>query len=107
MRGRDDRRLAANTVVQVLGVRGHIGTITFTNGEAAGARYMQIFNALAANVNLGTTVPDMVLIVGAADSESFDFGDQEFSTGFSYAITTSAEGSTGPTAACWISVSYL
>lgn len=104
LRGRYDANVTTNTAQQVLGVRGHIGTITWHNDDSA-ARFMQIFNALAANVTVGTTTPDMVIQLGADSSETFDLAGQEFSTGFSYAITTTATGNTTGTSS-WVSISY-
>ena len=104
LRGRDDFNVTSNAVRQAVGTRCHINTVTWHNDDSA-ARFMQIFNALSANITVGTTTPDMVLQMAADSSETFDFGDQEYSTGFSYAITTTATGNSTGTSS-WISISY-
>lgn len=72
------------------------------NGVAA-ITYLQLFNAQsAADVTLGTTVPDKVLVVPASVGVFFTFPNPaEFPRGLCYATTTTSTGSTG--AACSIS----
>lgn len=107
MRGRDDFNVTSNAVRQVVGVRCHIGTMIVHNDDAA-ARFLAIYNALAANVVVGTTIPDMIIQLAADSTAYFNFGDAEYSTAFSYGITTTvpSAGQTGPTS-CWVYTSYL
>lgn len=105
MRGRDDRNITSNAVQEILAQRGHIAELVIHNDDSA-ARFVQLFNARSANVTLGTTTPDMVIQVGADSTISINMGEQEFATAFSYAVTTTATGSTGPTSV-WVSISLF
>ena len=107
MRGRDDFNVTSNAVRQAVGVRCHVKSFIIHNDDTA-ARFVAVYNALAANVTVGTTVPDMLYQVAANDVLPLDLGDAEYSLGFSYGITTTdpAGGTTGPTS-CWVHVSYL
>jgi hypothetical protein len=55
--------------------------------------YLQVFDSLAVNVTLGSTAPtnQFTLLPGVVSSETVKIG---FSTGLTYAITTTAGGST-------------
>lgn len=66
----------------------------------AGDHYLQVFNAKAADVTLGTTVPDRVyeIVLGGSRDEGPETGvDEHFSNGCSYAFTTTSTGNTDPT----------
>ena len=56
--------------------------------------FMQIFDVIAGNVVLGTTVPTTVLQLGADQVKDFPFWDAVFQTAFSFAITDTRSGST-------------
>jgi hypothetical protein len=70
--------------------------------------YLQLFNVASGSVTLGTTVPNLVLEIPAGvashdgDSLAVKFdgkeGGKKFSTALSIACTTTATGSTAPTA---------
>src|SRR3990167_9380229 len=96
MRGRESFNVKSNALRQVSANRCHIKTIVWHNDDAA-ARFLQIFNVRSASVTLGTTVPNMVIQMGADATNTFDLGDSEFSTAFSYAVITTAGGNTGGT----------
>ena len=68
--------------------------------------FLQLFDALTANVTVGTTAPTLSLVVPAgtgtedgARSELFSH-PVHFRTGFIYAVTTTATGNTAPGTAC-------
>lgn len=68
--------------------------------------YIQLFNATAANVTLGTTAPTTTLAFGANASQSLLPASGElfkFATALSVAATTTQTGSTG----CAMSVTIL
>ena len=71
----------------------------FLNSGASVA-YIQIFDAVAANVTLGTTVPKLVKPVPAGYSswqESYSVGTQiAFTNGITVAATTTPTGNTAP-----------
>ena len=64
------------------------------NGSNA---FLQLFNVAAANVTIGTTVPNQSYLVPANGGMDIAFSDPlEFDTALSYAATTTATGSTAP-----------
>ena len=68
--------------------------------------FLQLFDALSANVTLGTTVPTLSILVpagtGVDDGMRAEIFPRPplFRTGIMYAVTTTATGSTAPTTAC-------
>jgi hypothetical protein len=63
----------------------------------AAISYVQVFNNLAANVTLGTTVADLVIPVQANGTVNFLLGPQfVFNRGLSIAVTTTQNGLTAP-----------
>lgn len=91
------KKVVDNTVHQVAAGPAYIDRILWHNDDGA-ARFMQIFNKLAADVILATTVPNLVIQLGADSAETFPFGDVLFGVGFSFAVTTTRDGSTTGTA---------
>lgn len=71
--------------------------ILFHNDDAAVA-FIQMFDALAANITVGTTVPDVVIRLAADSFLPVDCHDMKFSTALTFVVTTTAEGNTGGTA---------
>ncbi len=71
-----------------------IYTISILNATSAEA-YLQIFDADATNVTVGTTTPTIVLGVGAEGNPHFDFSNHPIllTTGFTIASTTARAGS--------------
>lgn len=75
----------------------------FMANEADAKRYLKIYNATAANVEVGTTVPDLTLLLptqGDANGAGLviDFGDRglAFDTAITIAATTGiADGDSG------------
>lgn len=71
------------------------------NNETGGGAHLQIFNAVAADVTVGTTVPVFDLFV--PDDGSVHLTQESVNVpmpnGVSVAVTLNAEGSTAPTAA--------
>ena len=74
--------------------------------------FLQLFDALAADVTLGTTTPNLSLLIPAGDSTFRGAMDKVFSpplkfeTAISYGVTTTATGSTGPTTALAMNAVY-
>ena len=70
--------------------------------------FLQVFDALIANVTLGTTPPTLSFLVPPGDgnanggrSEIFP-NPPNFRNGIVYAVTTTSTGSTAPTTACGV-----
>lgn len=104
MRGRHSARITSNAVTQVSGNKVHVGRLIVSNNDSA-IRFLQLFNALSANIVLGTTVPVASIQFAANTPLSLNMGDAEFATGFSYAVTTTELGSTGPTSV-WVTTVF-
>lgn len=81
---------------QVFAGRGRVKTIHAGSKDAA-ALYLKFFDALAADVVVGTTVADWVILVPIAGSIDIPC-DLEFVNGLTIAAVTTAPtaGSTGP-----------
>ena len=79
------------------------------NNDAA-TRWLQVFFKQASDVALGTTPPDMTVMVGSGSSIFGSLGDDNSVIrsveGLSVACTTTETGSTGPTSAMTGSVFY-
>jgi len=75
---------------------GYLFKIVAYNNDAPAIRFIQIFDAAAADVTPGTTVPKYVLPFSYAVMDDNDMGI-EFDTGISVAVTTTETGATGAT----------
>lgn len=82
-----------------------IGQIFIENTSGATA-YVQIFDALAANVTLGTTRPDIEVPIATASSINIQFptAGGTFPNGCSVASTTASEGSSGSSAGVRVTI---
>ncbi len=64
--------------------------------------FIQLFDSLSADVTVGTTTPNYVVVVPGGDDTNRAGtqwqppGNMKFTTGITYAVTTTAGGSTGP-----------
>jgi len=77
------------------------------NTANAAISYVQVFNARAANVTLGTTVADLVIPVQANGTVNYLLGPQFiFNLGFSIAVTTTKDGLTAPVTAIDVTPYY-
>lgn len=79
------------------------GISVVSPSDAAVDTFLQVFNVAAANVTLGTTLPDFVMRVPFTRTRAVVFfpGDDDtdlFDTRISMAVTTTATGSTAPAA---------
>lgn len=94
-----------DTVVNIKASGGRLYGVEISNANVV-SEFLQLFDALAANVTLGTTVPKLSLAIPKGASAT-DVGimdkvwDQgiEFQTAISAAVTTTNTGATGPTTA--------
>ena len=86
-----------NTVQNVSRDRISIKGIVWHNDDAS-IRFMQLFNVSEADVVLGTTVPNMIIQLGADTTDSWNLFNGVFETACSFAITSTRTGSTGGTA---------
>ncbi len=71
--------------------------------------YIQIYNALLANVTVGSTTPTWSIAVAPSSIGGFGFGGGSglyFSTAMSVAATTTATGSSAPSTAVDCNVGY-
>lgn len=74
-----------------------VGGVIVANTQGA-ACFVQLFNALLANVTLGTTVPDFEVNVAANAAASFQFNPILFRLGVVIGSSTAEKGAT-PSAA--------
>ena len=97
-----------NTAQAVKAAPGRIYAMEVSNPNTANA-FIQLFDALAANVTVGTTTPKQSYIVPASGAMDKSFADSplEFGVGITYACTTTATGSTDPTTGLVVNIQYL
>lgn len=70
--------------------------------------YLQFFNAVAADVTLGTTVPIYTIAIPAVTSLPLDPPRPiQFSAGMSYACTATMLGAGAPTSDCTMFLQYV
>jgi hypothetical protein len=97
----DYRASLSNTPVEVSSSRANFYGFLFENNHTA-AVYVQVFDKLAANVTLGTTVPDRTFMVPASSSfgkDATDFPLIYCSTALTIACTATRTGAGAPGAA--------
>lgn len=95
------------TVANIKAAPGNIYGYLVENSNATKS-YLQIFKTLAANVTLGTTVPDFVIFVpatGAADAFAV-VPILHSDVGLSMAATTTPTGNTAPGSGLMVNVLY-
>lgn len=68
--------------------------------------YIQFFDALAADVTVGTTAPEWVMGIRTAGEVVGLIGPVNFETGITIAATTSPTNSTNPSAALQVTLFY-
>lgn len=91
-----------NTAQAVKTTAGRIHALEVSNPNAVDA-YLQLFNAAAGDVTVGTTTPTLSLFVPAGDGTldgamDKEWGDEglDFQTAITYACATTATGSGDP-----------
>ena len=96
-----------STVTNIKTSPGNLWGMSAFNGHAA-ACFIQVFDALAANVVLGTTAPTFVLpVAGTAISNVFPtIPIRNFKVAISVASTTTATGSTACTTTTVVTFTY-
>ena len=103
-----------STAVNVKTTGGSVKAVNASNPNAA-LSYLQFFNALAANVTVGTTAPFWIMSLGATNTANFmgPFGSDpadgdgiEHATAISVAATTTPSGNGAPGTAIPVSVIY-
>ena len=79
------------------------------NSQASTATYIQVFDSLVANITLGTTTPDEMLLVPGSASGSIQFPvyGQLFTTAVAVQATTTAGGAVGSASGVYVYFSYL
>lgn len=96
----------SNTVVQISAQPGSLESVSAYNGAAAAPVYIQVFDALAPNVVLGTTKPKYIFAMGQASALNLADLNLNFATAIAVAATTTATGSTAPGTAPDAAFSY-
>ena len=98
------------TVVAISAASATVYAIEVDNsGNAGAASYVKLWNTAAASVTLGTTAPDMVILVPASASPTLVVPKGiVFGTALSIATVTTAgtAGTTSPTSAVTVRVVY-
>lgn len=89
--------LLTNTPVQLKAGAGRLYFFQLFN-TAAAVTYLQVFDALAGSVTLGTTVPKFVIPANVSAYPIINLGDlgMQFNTGLTVAACTTATGNTAP-----------
>lgn len=90
------RATITDTVVQVRSSPSTIAHGLVYNAGGANA-YLQIFNKLAINVILGTTLPDWVTPISPGDADPVAYGPLYLSVALSVACTTTPTGAVAAT----------
>lgn len=90
-------RTNVTTVNAISNGRVAVNRIIWHNDDNA-IRFMQVFNAKAADVTLGTTVADFAFQIAADVTVVVPMGNAVFGTALSIAITSDSTGSTTGTA---------
>lgn len=81
---------------------------TCFNPDAAAVAYVQFFDALAANVTLGTTVPKFVLPLPAGGGiDGANYVPKKFSYAITYAVTAGPGNNVAPASDCIVQFDYL
>jgi hypothetical protein len=95
------RNIDANAETEVKATAGQLYWVHCMNLTAAKA-YLHLYDAAAASVTPGTTVPDFTFPIptqgdtnGAGFALSFGAVGQQFGTGITYVVTTTIDGSAG------------
>lgn len=97
----------SSTPVQVRSGGGRVHKYHFGNPNGA-IVFVHMYNALAANVTVGTTTPLMSYMVAPnAALDGFWPNSVNYSTGISVAVTTTATGNTAPTTGVLVNLGYL
>ncbi len=93
-----------NTVVDVHpAAPGNLYGFLFDNNTGSADVFIQVFNKAAADVTLGTTVPDFTYRIPAGailGKDPQEFALYHYSVGFSMACTAGRTNATAPGAAC-------
>lgn len=100
-----------NTAQVIKNGPGVIHYIEASNINAADA-FLQLFNAVAADVTVGTTVPKQSFLVGKGDGTNRGAMDRvfnpplDFQEGMSYACTTTVTGNGDPAVGLVVNIGY-
>lgn len=88
-----------NTKTQIKGAAGTLGGYVINNPNGS-TIYVQVFDALSANVTVGTTTPTYVLAIPASGTVTLELTcGVNHATGITVAATTTATGGTAPSTA--------
>ena len=103
-----DRRTAlSNTDVAVKASGGRVYGFHFFNPNTTDA-YVQFYNALIADVVVGTTTPDITFWVPASSALDHSYNPPlSFGVAITIAATTTASGGTAPSSGLLTNVFYL
>jgi len=79
------------------------------NTQASTAAFVQVFDALVANITLGTTIPDQQLFVAGTSTASImlPMAGLYFTNGIAVQSTTTAGGNTGSASGVTVYAMYL
>ena len=100
---------SVTATVENLATRGvRLVTVVVRNPSAAYA-YLQLFDAAAADVTLGTTAPNQSFPVPPSGQFDLHFGERgmEFQGALSYAWTTTVAGNTAPASNAEVNFGWL
>lgn len=96
----------SNTAKEVDPNQGKVYAVHIENSNAAKA-YLQLYDAAAANVVVGTTAPKKTLYIPAAGGYDFAWPvPVDFDTAIAVAATTTATGGTAPSAGLLVNIDF-
>lgn len=95
-----------STKQEVAGYGCVLKRVDFKNNDGAADAYLQLFNAPAASVTVGTTTPLMVLplVAGGQRIDDIPLDGIAFNAGLTVAVTTTRGGSTAPASAADVGI---
>lgn len=96
---------AAQTKNDISASRCNLYAFEVENNSSSADVFVQFFNATAANVTLGTTVPDFTFRIPAGSNfgkDAEDFPLHYFPTALSIAVTSTRTGSSAPASAATV-----
>lgn len=95
-----------NTAQAVAARPGRIYNIEVSNPNATGV-YLQLFDALAANVTVGTTIPSLSFFIPPSGAMDKNYSIPiQFGIGITYACTTTSTGNGDPATGLIVNMLY-
>ena len=99
---------ADETLVQVIAASVLLFNLNCYNPDAGDAAFVQFFDALAADVTLGSTDPKFVLSLPSGGGiDTANVLPKSFRTALTYAVTSQPMGTDAPSTECIVQLDYV